>query len=203
MLIFWHTRANLNKRTAPRLLPHYCLPIMKIWPISNFWLLPPILWLWTLSQRGPLKIRMGHRKHRTDGMERGTTRTRSSISAWMKSSQIHRRVEHLAHWSKRWTLKGIYHWPMTGWRLYHFDHTWSSIVSSPLFEWSHHLVHKVVRPLVEETRSSINVEYNRSPESFRSQSFDGQKGLKEMLGIFEEKNSTDDPMCHNYHLQKQ
>ena len=44
MLIFWHTRANLNKRTAPRLLPHYCLPMVEIWPISNFRFWPPILW---------------------------------------------------------------------------------------------------------------------------------------------------------------
>ena len=43
MLISWHTRTNLNKRTAPRLLPHYCLPMMKIWAISNFQLWPPIL----------------------------------------------------------------------------------------------------------------------------------------------------------------
>ena len=40
ILIFWHTRSNLNKRTAPRLLPHYFLPMMKIWAISNFQLWP-------------------------------------------------------------------------------------------------------------------------------------------------------------------
>ena len=40
MLIFWHTRTNLNKRTAPRLLPRYCLPMMKVWAISNFQLWP-------------------------------------------------------------------------------------------------------------------------------------------------------------------
>ena len=40
MLIFWHTRTNLNKQTAPRLLPHYCLPMVEIWPISNFQLWP-------------------------------------------------------------------------------------------------------------------------------------------------------------------
>ena len=40
MLIFWHTRPNLNKRTAPRLLPHYFLPMMKIWAISNVQIWP-------------------------------------------------------------------------------------------------------------------------------------------------------------------